>query len=328
MPRAVEHELFRLLSKHLLGGVYIDTLGHMCMARGGWVNSVRLARRHTSGDIHHTRFFLKQVTMRNGSSTRVTPLAPEQIQWRVRQLGKWFHNLDLCGIKTAPDHFLGDYPAVKWRRFADAIPADLRGKSVLDIGCNGGFYAIEMKRRGADRVVGIDEDAMYLAQARFAAEVTGVDIELWQLSVYDVAKLGEQFDLVLFMGVLYHLRYPLLALDLIHEHVAKHLLVFQSMHRGSDKLEPVANDYPFEDEEIFNRPSFPRLHFIEQKYAGDPTNWWIPNRSCSEALLRSSGFTIISHPEQEVYICRRELRDAPHAVYPAWKEGGTRGGKS
>jgi tRNA (mo5U34)-methyltransferase len=252
--------------------------------------------------------------MDNGLSTRVTPLAPEQIQRRVRQLGKWFHNLDLRGIKTAPDHFLGDYPAVKWRRFADAIPADLRGKSVLDIGCNGGFYAIEMKRRGADRVVGIDEDAMYLAQARFAAEVTGVDIEFRQLSVYDVAKLGEQFDLVLFMGVLYHLRYPLLALDLIHEHVARYLLVFQSMHRGSDELENVANDYPFEEEEIFKRPGFPCLYFIEQKYSGDPTNWWIPNRSCSEALLRSSGFTIISHPEQEIYICRRELKDESHAV--------------
>ena len=262
----------------------------------------------------------------NGPSTRVTSLPPEQIQRRVRQLGKWFHNLDLRGIKTAPDHFLGDYPAVKWRRFADAVPADLRGKSVLDIGCNGGFYAIEMKRRGADRVVGIDEDAMYLAQARFAAEVTGVDIELRQLSVYDVAKLGERFDLVLFMGVLYHLRYPLLALDLIHEHVARYLLVFQSMHRGSDEVENIANDYPFAEEEIFKRPGFPRLYFIEQKYSGDPTNWWIPNRSCSEALLRSSGFTIISHPEREVYICRREPKDESHAVYPARQEDGTRGG--
>ena len=264
--------------------------------------------------------------MDNGSSTRVTPLAPEQIQRRVRQLGKWFHNLDLRGIKTAPDHFLGDYPAVKWRRFADAIPSDLRGKSVLDIGCNGGFYAIEMKRRGADRVIGIDENATYLAQAHFAAEVTGVEVELRQLSVYDVAMLGEKFDLVLFMGVLYHLRYPLLALDLIHEHVTRDLLVFQSMHRGSDQVEPVADDYPFGEEAIFNRPSFPHLYFIEQKYSGDPTNWWIPNRACSEALLRSSGFTIISHPEPEVYICRRrELKDRPHAVYPAQPEDRTRG---
>ena len=62
-----------------------------------------------------------------------------EIQERVRKLGKWFHNMNLCGVWTAPDHFLGDYPNIKWRRFAHAIPADLRGKKVLDIGCNAGF---------------------------------------------------------------------------------------------------------------------------------------------------------------------------------------------
>jgi tRNA (mo5U34)-methyltransferase len=251
----------------------------------------------------------------------VTVLTPEQIQQRIHALGAWFHNLDLGGIKTAPQHFLGDYPRVKWQRFADALPADLHGQTVLDIGCNGGFYALEMKRRGADRVVGIDSDARYLAQARFAAEVTGVEIELRQLSVYDVAKLGETFDIVLFLGVFYHLRHPLLALDLIHEHVARDLLVFQSMQRGSNEVEPVAPDYPFSAVDIFHHPGFPRLYFLEQAYAGDPTNWWIPNRACSETLLRSAGFAIISHPEEEVFLCRRqELPDGSRAVYPARQE--------
>src|SRR5438045_6033127 len=137
-------------------------------------------------------------------------LTTAEIQERARALGKWFHNMDLMGVQTAPDHFLGDYPNIKWRHFAHAIPKDLRGKSVLDIGCNGGFYSIEMKRRGADRVLGIDSDVRYLRQARFAAEVSGVDIEFHELSVYDVASLGEQFDVVLFLGVLYHLRHPAL----------------------------------------------------------------------------------------------------------------------
>src|ERR1700710_1300790 len=95
------------------------------------------------------------------------------IERRVRELGPWFHNLNLAGIQTAPEHFLGDYPALKWRRFAHAIPADLRGWTVLDIGCNAGFYSLEMKRRGAERVVGVDSDDRYLAQARFAAETLG-----------------------------------------------------------------------------------------------------------------------------------------------------------
>ena len=232
----------------------------------------------------------------------------EYVARRVRELGPWFHNLDLCGIRTAPDHFLGDFPQIKWQQFQHAIPADLRGKSVLDIGCNGGFYCIEMKRRGAERVVGIDSDECYLAQARFAAEVSGVDIELRELSVYDVAKIGSSFDVVLFMGVLYHLRYPLLALDLIHEHVAKDLLIFQSMQRGSGGVVPLRDDYLFWETGVFDTPEFPKMHFIENRYAGDPTNWWVPNRACAEAMLRSSGFSVEAHPEAEVFVCRRAPR--------------------
>ncbi len=245
-------------------------------------------------------------------------LSTEEIRARVEALGPWFHNLDLNGVRTAPRHFLGDYPAVKWRRFADQISPDLTGRTVLDIGCNAGFYSIEMKRRGAARVVGIDSDDGYLRQARFAAKVSGADIEFRQLSVYDLAGLGERFDIVLFMGVLYHLRHPLLALDLIHEHVARDTLVFQSMQRGSSDVDAVGQDYDFWEAEQFERPGYPKLNFVEHSYAGDWTNWWIPNRACAEAMLRSAGFEIAAHPEPEVYICRRVA--APRgaaAVYPA-----------
>jgi tRNA (mo5U34)-methyltransferase len=228
----------------------------------------------------------------------------QEIERRIRELGDWFQNLDLRGVRTAPQHFLGDYPACKWRAFAHAIPADLSGRTVLDIGCNAGFYSLEMKRRGAARVVGIDSDPGYLAQARFAAEVTGAEIEFRQLDVYDVAKLGERFDMVLFMGVLYHLRHPLLALDLLHEHVVKDTLVFQSLMRGSREIASLDDDYTFWETGIFDRPGYPVMHFIEQRYSNDPTNWWIPNRACAEAMLRSAGFTIMDHPEDEVYICR------------------------
>src|SRR5690606_23589355 len=122
---------------------------------------------------------------------RAEPDARDDVARRVRALGPWFHNMDLCGVRTAPEHYLGDYPMVKWKKLGPALPADLRGKSVLDIGCNAGFFAIEMKRRGAARVVGIDSDERYLAQARLAAEVLEVELELRNLSVYDVASLGE-----------------------------------------------------------------------------------------------------------------------------------------
>src|SRR3954465_1721402 len=233
-------------------------------------------------------------------------MSPVEIERRVPELGDWFQNLDLCGVPPAPNHFLGDYPNFKWRTFAHAIPADLTGKSVLDIGCNAGFYSLEMKRRGAARVVGIDSDETYLAQARFAAEVKGADIEFRQLDVYDVAKLGERFDVVLFMGVLYHLRHPLLALDLLYEHVARDLLVFQSLMRGSREVAQIEKDYPFSETEIFEKPGYPLMYFVEHRYSHDPTNWWIPNNACAEAMLRSAGFEIVDHPEDEVYICKRK----------------------
>lgn len=240
---------------------------------------------------------------------------------RINELGPWFHNLSLHGIQTAPNHFLGDYPSVKFEHFRDAIPADLTGKSVLDIGCNGGFYSLEMKRRGASRVLGIDTDEHYLRQARFAAEIEDADIQFLRLPVWDVAALRERFDLVIFMGVLYHLRHPLLALDLIHEHVAKDLLLFQSMQRGSRDIAPVATDYDFNAPAPFDDPGYPKLHFIEHRYSHDETNWWVPNRACVEAMLRSSGFQILQHPEAEVYLCQRTAvvvpPDGPHAVYPA-----------
>ena len=216
-------------------------------------------------------------------------LSTHEIERRVRDLGQWFHNLDLHGVKTAPDHFLGDYPNVKWQKFAHAIPDDLTGKSVLDIGCNAGFYSIEMKRRGAARVVGVDSDDVYLKQARFAADVSGYrDIEFRNLDVYQVGQLGEKFDLVIFMGVLYHLRHPLLALDTLHDTVVGDVLLFQSMQRGSKEVARVEENYPFWNEEIFAEDGYPLMYFVEQRYADDPTNWWIPNRACVEAMLRTS----------------------------------------
>jgi tRNA (mo5U34)-methyltransferase len=244
------------------------------------------------------------------------------IEAQVRALGPWFHQMQVGGVWTAPEHFLGDYPAVKWRHYAAALPADMRGLSVLDIGCNAGFFSQAMKRRGAARVVGIDSDPRYLAQARFAAEVEGLAIEYRQMSVYDVALLRERFDVVLFLGVFYHLRHPLLALDLVHAHVARDVMVFQTLQRGDDAVMAVDEDYPFSERAVFAAAGFPRLHFIERRYAGDPTNWWAPNRAAVEAMLRSAGFSIVGRPEEETYLCRREARaeDGYGAVYPAGGE--------
>lgn len=243
---------------------------------------------------------------------------PKGTQADIAMLGDWFHNMELNGVWTAPDHPLGDYPAKAWQYFAHIVPQDLTGRTVLDIGCNAGFYSLEMKRRGAARVLGIDWDDRYLAQAEFAAAALGLDVEYRKLSVYDVAVLEERFDLVFFMGVLYHLRHPLLALDLVHEHVVADRMIFQTLERGSRNLMAVEPDYPFKTAAQFDQPDYPRLHFIEQAYAGDPTNWWIPNRACTEAMLRSTGFELLDNPDRGVYLCRRAMPAfGSGPVYPA-----------
>ena len=227
------------------------------------------------------------------------------LETRVNQLGPWFHNLRLGeAVQTAPDHPLGDFPANFWQFFKHALPDDLTGQTVLDIGCNGGFYSFELKRRGAARVVGVDHDPVYLEQARFARQQLDLDVEFVQGDVYDIKQLvgGERFDYVMFMGVLYHLRHPLYALDQVAQLVGQRML-FQSMERGAWESADYEPDYPFSERHVFFDDRFPRMYFIEKAYAGDRTNWWIPNASCTRAMLRSAGLRIVDHPCQEVYVC-------------------------
>ena len=225
----------------------------------------------------------------------------QAIRREVEALGPWFHDLDLEGVRTAPDHPLGSFLSDLWATIESAFPEDMSGATVLDIGCNAGFYTFQLAARGA-RVTGIDHDPHYLRQARFAAEVLGHDVELVEMEAYDVPELGRRFDYVVFMGVLYHLRYPLLGLDRVRE-VVGNRMVFQTLVRGS--LEPMQTreDYAFEEEEIFSDPRFPRLHFIEHRYAGDPTNWWVANESAVAALLRAAQFAIQKHAGPGVYFC-------------------------
>ena len=228
----------------------------------------------------------------------------------IAALGPWFHNLHLPdGAQTAPDHALGDFPAFKWRQIAPSIPEDLRGWRALDIGCNAGFYTFELAHRGA-LVTGIDVGEHYLRQARWAAEQFDCSnrVEFERMQVYDLAHRTEQFDLVLFMGVLYHLRYPLLALDIVAQKVRRKM-IFQTLTMpGQDIFEDTYDRGTYErggieDREVLCHPGWPKLAFIEHRFAGDQTNWWLPNHAAAEAMLRSSGMRVIAHPGHEIYVC-------------------------
>lgn len=232
---------------------------------------------------------------------------------QVKELGPWFHNIHLPdGTQTAPDHFLGDFPMIKWRHIAPYIPEDLSGVRVLDVGCNAGFYSFELAKRGA-RVTGIDMDPRYLKQARWGAERLALQerVDLKRMHVYELCRDDETYDLVLFLGVLYHLRYPLLALDIVARKV-KGVMVFQTLTMPGDTV-VTSYDQHMNEREMLLDPGWPKGAFIEHRFAGDPTNWWIFNHAGAEALLRSAGMRITAHPGEEIYLCEPDP-DSPSCV--------------
>lgn len=232
------------------------------------------------------------------------PAPKRDLRSDIRRLGPWFHNLHLPdGTQTCPDHFLGDFPSFKWRELAPHLPERLDGWSVLDIGCNAGFYSFELAKRGAT-VTGIDIDEHYLAQARWAAAQLGLGdrVTFRRAQVYSLARTRAQWDLVLFMGVFYHLRYPLLALDAVGRCV-KRLMVFQTLSMPGLDEAAVPRDLALDNRERLHAPGWPKMAFIEHRLAGDETNWWAPNHAAVMAMLRSSGMKVIGRPLDETYLC-------------------------
>ena len=222
----------------------------------------------------------------------------------VERLGPWFHNLHLPdGTQTAPDHPLGDFPRRKWLELAPSLPEDLTGTRALEIGCNAGFYTFELAKRGAT-VLAIDHDPHYLAQARWACDQYGLGegIEFREMGVYDLDTVEETFDLVLFMGVLYHLRHPLLALDMVAEKV-RGTLVLQTLTTGGDEVVETPDDLTLDERDRLREPGWPVMAFVEKRLADDPTSWWVPNAAAVEAMLRSAGMRVVARPGHETWVC-------------------------
>ena len=232
----------------------------------------------------------------------------------IAALGPWFHNIHLPnGMQTAPGHYFGDFPMFKWQEIKLAVPEDLDGWSALDIGCNAGFYSFELAKRGA-RVLGIDLDPHYLKQANWAAVKMGLadHVEFRQMQVYDLEKLDRKFDIIIFMGVLYHLRYPLLALDIVTSKLTK-LMIFQTLTMPGEEVFEPGPDMSLEERDNMLNRGWPVMAFIEKKLASDPTNWWAPNHACIEAMLRTCGLTITARPGHEMYIAEPDASLKPVA---------------
>lgn len=251
-----------------------------------------------------------------------------EVPGAIAELGPWFHNLHLPdGRETAPDHPLGDFPAFKWTQIEGCLPTDLSGARALDIGCNAGFYSFALAARGAE-VLALDLDKHYLQQGRWASQYLDPEgrIEFRQGSVYDLVEIEGRFDVVLFMGVLYHLRYPLLALDVVAERVGGTLVLQTLTMPGEDSL-GTPEDLEIGERKRLLGPGWPRAAFVENRLAGDPTNWWAPDKACVEAMARSSGLRVSERPGHEIWICARdEESDRSRDLRTMELRAATRGG--
>ncbi|MDB6083055.1 MAG: SAM-dependent methyltransferase, partial [Gammaproteobacteria bacterium] len=177
------------------------------------------------------------------------------------------------------------------------------GWSALDIGCNAGYYSVELAKRGAT-VLGVDVEPLYLRQARWVAEQFSMQDRLRFVEGHIYQLLDSPpVDLVWFTGVLYHLKYPALALDIVRTLTGR-LMMFQTMTMPGRQVLNVPDDLSLDQRACMLHPGWPKLAFIERRLAGDMTNWWAPNHACVEALLRASGFEVIAHPEHEFYLCK------------------------
>lgn len=227
---------------------------------------------------------------------------PETLQKVIDRLGPWFHDFELMpGLSTNRNN--RDSQVNKWRFLEPFIPKNLTGKTVLDIGCNSGFFSFEMKKRNAQRVVGTDIMPHCLAQARFLSHWFNLPIELRQIDACNIDSLGE-FDFVIFIGVLYHLKHPLFALEKAAS-ICKDTMYLHSLLHGEGHYETLDN-YEFEQRNFFDDRNFPRMYFIEKSFNNDQSNWWIPNRSCLKAMARVAGFRKIEDTKYpEILICRK-----------------------
>jgi tRNA (mo5U34)-methyltransferase len=121
--------------------------------------------------------------------------------------------------------------------------------------------------------------------------------------------MRERFDIVLFLGVFYHLRHPLLGLDLAAAACADTLLVQSLAKDGVAGPVDGEGDPGFLGLDRLREDSWPSMSFVEHELAGDPTNWWVPNPSALHAMVRSTGYDVAAMAG-DIMICRRGARGA------------------
>jgi tRNA (mo5U34)-methyltransferase len=244
----------------------------------------------------------------------------DEIVSGLKTLEPWFHRIDLGGgLFTKTESVMGepvDHPRETWEVIQQCLPADLSDKSVLDVGCNGGFYCVEAKRRGARRVLGVDGQRQHVRQALFVRKVLGLDLEFRRFSVYDLkpATIG-RFDVTLALGLVYHLKHLVLALERLYD-VTKELLIVETAIIPPEQTPPsfvqALGEIRQKLHPIFYAENPPEAK--EQVY-----NWFLPSPDGLRALLLNTGFEEVKIfsivRDRAVLVCRKSPSGVSASVH-------------
>lgn len=234
-----------------------------------------LQRRRSRGGPHSST--VSTPMERRSTPVEEQPAVKDWFRARVEAEDYWFHRIELAPDLVTPGW--SDPRSEKLPHFG--LPSDMSGMRVLDVGCADGFFSFEAERRGAAEVIAIDSFADSIRRATLCRDALGSRITPYLCNVYDLqARTFGTFDLVMFFGVLYHLRHPLLALERLRS-VCSGVLLMQTATwevAGESEL-PLTRFDPFGIE------SGPK-----NQRSRDPTVFWRPNARCVIAMLEHVGF--------------------------------------
>lgn len=177
-------------------------------------------------------------------------------------------------FELAPEVITPGVNDIGWLLEAASFPANLTGKSVLDIGTTNGAMAFEAERRGSTDVTAVDISDENHYGFRKIADLLGSQVNFKQASIYELPQvLNRTFDVVVFWGVLYHLRHPLLALDALRQICSDECYLESAIYTPETPI----------------KGHVAKFHRLDD-LAGDGTNWWSPTVETTEAWCRSAGF--------------------------------------
>jgi len=238
----------------------------------------------------------------------------EEILSELKRLEPWFHRIDLGdGLYTKTESVMGepvDHPFGPWQTIQKLLPRDLSDKTLLDVGCNAGFYAFEANRRGAKRVLGVDGQRQHVRQGLFVRKVLGLDVEFRRLNVYELnTRTVGQFDITLALGLLYHLKHPILALENLYQ-VTKELLIIETAIMPPERT-PESFVHPLGEKQMLLHT----LALVENPSDAKEQvfNWFLPGVDALKAMLRATGFDELDvvevKNERAVVVCRKATRE-------------------